>query len=287
MAAGLGGCGVFIPEKHPLSADTIDPGGNSNYGNIENAIITHVRCEIAKGIWEVRNSPLTNVEWLFKSTWGTSVTLTLTFEDQSGLTPGASLFTPFPNAINTFSTGGPVTVARSFTLGVGASGTANATRTETIQFTYSNADLLYWAKARFARNPHACEITNQGVMITSDLEIDQFIYDKATIASLANDIGRVDTRSPPFNTFQEQITFVGSYGGNLTPTWKLARVTANPNAPLLSATRTDTDSLTITIGQITPATLDSPASLKSSGQTLHSSGVGATQIGTQGRGTSP
>ena len=168
------------------------------------------------------------------------------------------------------------------------SGGANATRTETIQFTYTNADLLYWGEQYFTGDPNYCEkAPPHGVAISSDLEIDQFIYDKATIAALAADIGKVPVTWPPFDTFQEQINFVISHGGSATPMWKFARVAVNPSGTFLSATRTNTDSLTITIGAVTPATSTQPAQLKSTAQSLHNEGVGGTLTGTQGRGTAP
>jgi hypothetical protein len=288
LAAALAGCGLFVPEKYPLTPDTINPDDTSAYGNLENAVIDHVQCEIAKGIWRVAHSQLKHVAWLYHSDWGTSATLTLTFEDESGLTPNATFTTPLANWTHAFSNG-TVSIAQSTSLAVGASGTANSTRTETIQFTYTNKDLLYWANAQLASDPNTCEKTNQGILIHSDLKIDQFIYDKMTIAALGNDIGRVNRDWPPFNTFQEQITFVAAYGGSVTPTWKFARTAVDPAGTLLSATRTDTDSLTVTLGEVTPAKPTSPAQLKSSGAgaTLHTTGVQATQNGTQGKATAP
>jgi hypothetical protein len=273
----LGGCGLSVPDKHPLSENTKLRGDYSQYGTLENTIVGHIRCEIGKGIWEVAQSKLENVAWLYNANWGTAVTLTLTFEDQTSANPGVSFLTPLENSVKAFPVGGSVTSSQSISIGLGVSGSANATRTETIQFTYTNKDLLYWANKQFAADPkawtspEACE-TNKGVTISSDLKIDQFIYDKATIASLHNVIGQTSRQNwPPFNTFLEQITFVATYGGSVTPTWKFARVAANPSSTTLSATRTNTDSVTITLGEVTPATATSPALLKSAGQNINNS----------------
>src|SRR5580700_2338743 len=227
----LGACGIFTPEKYPFIEDTIDPvSGTSAYGNLEDAIVNHVQCEISKGIYDVYNAVSTKQfqfgDWLYTKDWGASVTITLTFQDQSALNPGVSLTTPLENSIHTFPVGGPVTSGQSFALGLGGAGSGNATRQETIQFTYTNKVLLNWILARKAvlarqgkeLTKNFCDYTNTGIMINSDLKIDQFIYDKMSINSNGNVFDPANRNSPPFNTFQEQLTFVASLNANATPT---------------------------------------------------------------------
>ena len=45
-----------------------------------------------------------------------------------------------------------------------------------------------------------------------------------------------------------EITFVIIYGGNVTPSWKLVRVSANQGSTLFSAQRSKTQDLTISMG---------------------------------------
>jgi hypothetical protein len=54
----------------------------------------------------------------------------------------------------------------------------------------------------------------------------------------------------PFNTFTEEITFVAAYGGSFTPTWKLARISANASSNLIIGQRTNTNDLIITLGPV-------------------------------------
>jgi hypothetical protein len=276
LAAALGGCGVFTPEKNALSPDYIEPKKwLSSEGKYEDAIVRHIQCEIMSGIWEATSprNPALNVPWLKSSKWGTAVTLTITVEDQSALNPGVSFINPIGTAAS----------AQSFTLGLGASGSANATRTETIQFTYVNSDLWAQAKAsvRSASDHLSCEEAQHGVMIESDLKIWQFIYDKAVIASLGN--GTSSYRGWfPYNTFTENLTFVAALGGNITPTWKLTRISANNSGTFLSATRTNTNQLTITIGPIgTYASDKGPTQLSTGAQNQHNTQVQAGAIATQ------
>jgi hypothetical protein len=152
-------------------------------------------------------------------------------------------------------------------------------------------------------------------MIDSDLKIWEFIYDKAVIASSINASafvpvtkvenvvdkngkpvldknGKPKTKAvvlgytrhpswPLYNTFTENITFTATFGGNVTPTWKLARVSANSSGTFLSATRTNTNQLTITMGPIQyQASATQPAQLSSGAQAQHANTVLSNQIKT-------
>jgi hypothetical protein len=233
----LGGCGLFTPEKGFLSNDDTQPPNPSPQGMFEQNVVAHIRCEIRNGV--ARAVQLPNVAWL--KTYGATVTLKLTAEDQSGLTPNASFLTPFVNA------------AESFTLGIGGSGTAHATRVETIQFSYSNAELLAEAYKDLHAGLPSCQGFQHGIMIDSDLKIGQFIYDKAVIAGAAGEATSKSLTTAPFSQLQFELTFTASLGGNITPTWKFTRTTVN-SGTLFSATRTNTDYVVITLGAPTADT---------------------------------
>lgn len=266
----LGGCGLFTPNKNLLSPDhIINEKGMPSEGEYENTVVTHVLCEVSKGIWDASTNPNFYVPWLNSHAWGTSVTLTITVEDQSGLSPGVSLSNPLENSIKFFPVGGNVTVPQSFALGIGGSGSASATRTETIQFTYVNDALFAYAKSNIRDGKVSCDKYHKGVIVESDLQIDQFIYDKASVATL-NNITSAQTGYPPFNTFTDNVSFVASLGGNITPTWKFARISVDPSGNLLSATRTNTNQVTITVGPIqTYASKKGPAQLSPGAQSQH------------------
>jgi hypothetical protein len=247
--------------------------GLSSEGDYENKIVRHLLCEIASGIWRAANNKYFNVGWLKSSNWGTSVTLTITHEDQSSLNPSVSFIDLLP----------PLKSAQTFILGAGANGSANATRTETIQFTYVNNTLWQWAKLNTVNGDlPSCSVWGyqNGVMIDGDLKISDFIYDKAVIATFGN-ISSAPNRDYPFNTFTENLSFVATLGGSITPAWKLTYFTANTSGTFLSATRTNTDQLTITIGPIgTYASDKGPAELSTSAQNQHNTQVQAGANGT-------
>ncbi len=280
LPATLGGCGLYVPEKDVFVDDTDHkPGLPSPEGTIENAIIGHIDCEIRKGLSEALQLP--NAQWL--KTWGAEVTLTIIADELSGFNPGASLVTPFENSIRTFPVGGNVVSPQSFSLGFGLSGTAHSTRQEVIAYTLSNSELLAEAdKELKLRRELYCK--KNGIMIDGDLKLAQFIYDKVSIEP-----SEVSIENPlwaPYNTFQATLNFVASYGGNVTPTWKLATFTANSSSTLLNASRTKTNTLMITFGKYVKATDTSPAHLSPAAENLNNAGLGGNSTAAQIQGTS-
>jgi hypothetical protein len=92
--------------------------------------------------------------------------------------------------------------------------------------------------------------------------------DKVFIATVPGSTENPSNTSP-YSTFSDDITFVVSYGGGITPTWKFTRVTVTPDT-LFSATRTNTDDLTISLGPVTnSATKKQPAQLSEATRDVH------------------
>ena len=208
-----------------------------------------------------------NVGWL--NDWGATVTLDLSVDEQAAVNPGVSVIQPLENAIKTFPVGGNVTAAQVFNLGIGVTGSAHTTRLETITFTLSNKQLLAEAQKDIARGDLSCEGLRNGVLIEGDLKIGQFIYDKAVIAGFGEAATKAPT-SPPFTTLQEKLTFVASYGGNVTPTWKFLRTTVDQNGNLLTATRGSTNDVLISLGPVAkPATPTAQAKLSQATELAH------------------
>lgn len=277
-ASQLVSCGMYVPPKS-FQSDTPNPEPpyHTAQGDYENKIVVHLLCEISNGIAKANDS--FHLPWLVSPDWGTAVTLTITAQEQSGLSPGVSFIKPLPNVVTPFPIGGNVSSSQSFTLGLGGSGSANATRTETIQFTFVNSALFAVAQ----KFPSTCKEYMDGAMIDGDLEIRQFIYDKAIVARMGNASLYEGTPSNPaiawqwpiYNTFTETINFVSSLSGNVTPSWKLARFSDNTGAgTLVNAQRTYTNQLVITIGPIgkRPSNTE-PAALSTSAQNQHNAQV--------------
>jgi hypothetical protein len=259
IAATLSGCGVFAPEKGLLSSDDVAPGKQPPQGQFEANVVRHVECELSIGIWRAMQLPDAKMRLAWLRNYGAFVTLKLAVEDQSALAPSASFLTPLANM-------------QSFTLGIGGSGTANATRTETIQFTFPDGYLYKEALANVV-NGYECQDLQKGVLIDSDLKIGQFVYDKAFVAWTLVDPKKI-AATAPFSQLQFEINFVASFGGSITPTWKFTRTSVNSSGTLFSATRTDTDDVLITLGPLNANT----AALHNAALTGNSTGLAVQSL---------
>ena len=236
LAAALSGCGVFTPEKGLLANDDVDPPNPSPQGEFEANVVRHIECELSVGVWKAMHQNHADKVLYWLKRYGAIVTLKLVVEDQSALSPNASFLTPLANM-------------QSFMLGLGGSGTANATRTETIQFMFADGELYNDAIQNVRAGLTDCQGWQKGVLIESNLKIGQFIYDKAFAASTLVLRDRVATTAP-FSQLQFEINFVASFGGNITPTWKFTRTSVNSSGTLFSATRTNNDDVRCTLGPI-------------------------------------
>jgi hypothetical protein len=244
LPASLAACGIYTPDKDPFTSDAQTRyGGPTRQGDYENEIVVHITCEIGEGLRLVKQLGLSRIT----DDWGTTITQSITVEDQTGLAPGITATTPFANQVFTFPVGGNVTSPQLFSWSLGGTASANSMRTEMIQYSFRNSDILQ------NTNP-GCNDNNKRLMIDGDLKIKEFIYDKAQVWATGN--ASSAQKGPkaylvnPFNTFTEEITFVASYGGSFTPTWKLARISANASSNLVVSQRTNTNDLIITLGPI-------------------------------------
>jgi hypothetical protein len=273
VSVTLGGCGLYTPAKDPLLSESIEPDRTTLQGDYETGLIAHITCEIGQGLLEAHNN--FDLKWL--DDWGTTITQSSTAEDQGGLSPGLTAINPLHNVVFPFSTGGNVISPQSFSFSVGGSASANALRTETIQYTFKNSVIRRLESGD-------CSYLQNGIMIDGDLKIRQFIYDKAVIANSSNASALTngnDTKTrPPFNTFTEEITFVAAYGATATPTWHLARISANTAANLATTERTITNDLVITLGPLNPKEpkLDEPLRLSDAAMSQHLTRVQASAI---------
>jgi hypothetical protein len=269
LSTALGGCGLFVPEKNIFSDDTHKPGEPSSEAAFENMIIAHVQCEIQRGLIEalkIRPNPenIHDLDWLRNLV--IAVQLKIQVDEQGTVAPSTLVTVPLSVA----------------TIAAGASGNAHASRTETISFNVSAQELEVEAKQVMARNhwtSMSCADRQKAILIESDLKIDQFIYDKAYIAT-SGEVPRKPGNALPYTVFSEQITFVTTFMASATPTWIFKRVIVDPSGPLLSANRIRTHDVQITISKGTAATPTSAAQLSREGQDVQTAArIGSATAG--------
>jgi hypothetical protein len=116
----LSGCGTYVPDLQLSETEDAE-------GFAENVIVNNVQCELMMGVKNTLDhfggpGLFNDVTWL--SSWGATVTLKITVDEKSGFGPGVTL------------------IGQNFSSPLGASFTSDATRVETIAFTYSFRDLL-------------------------------------------------------------------------------------------------------------------------------------------------
>jgi len=268
-AFSLTGCGTLVPR---LSA-VVDP--RTAQGMVD-ALVSHVNCEIQTAVQflllddiaaagaapGIGLKPGRSVAWL--EGWAAQVTVTLTIDEKTGLAPDLT-YTP----------------AGAFSLGLAGAASADATRKDTLSWlvdfrklaapaSLADAKVLkdrLDAAARAAGTPRPNPCTRSGgVLIESDLHLSDWLYAAVTpafvrggavpdyVQSLIQQAG-----ASKKDVISHQVTFVVSYGGEITPAWKLTRVLINQGpGPLLGAERTRTQDLTISMGPA-PKGIPSPA----------------------------
>jgi hypothetical protein len=263
-ASVLSGCGTLVPEVQEFWGTEDD--------NVEkvNAIVGQIACEIGQAVRKTinfdrdkRNSPRA-LEFLEK--WGVQVTLTLIVEEKTTLNPGVSLNTPMHNSTTNFAgefipSGASSALAaatypflsapQSYSFGIGGKLAADALRTDKLNFLYKVSDFLeggpHWQDGRI-EGPCLPDAANATLFIQSDLKIAQWMR---TLAAPA----RTGTGTPDAsgtNGITHDIKFIITTDGNITPTWKLVRASANTSAsnPLFGVSRERTQEVLITLGPL-------------------------------------
>ena len=149
------GCGTYVPGLQEF----YDPQDTQT---MVDAIVSDVQCEVqsavqffilddedaaqaARALGKDQNPRLV---WL--KSWAAQITLTLTVDEKSSLNPAVSLNKVLPNATTAFPNG-TVTTPQSFSLGVGATGSADATRKETLSWLIDFKRFTTARKLRIAR----------------------------------------------------------------------------------------------------------------------------------------
>jgi hypothetical protein len=230
LVAMLCGCGVRTPD---VVLDS-DPNGASFFVN---RVVNHVRCElryaIRYAVWydteNARGQPdhKRRIPWIDK--WGAKLALKLLVKENGSINPTVSLISPLP-------------IDQSYTTVLGGSASAQATRTVNLEFYYDFASEFLRDFDR-TRPPTKC--TPLGTFqIEGDLKIAEFV-DMATFPFYLP--GNVSPKAPEATS--QEIEFVVSVDGNITPSWKLVRVaTSGGSNGMFDASRSKTNDIIVSIG---------------------------------------
>jgi hypothetical protein len=276
ISMGLASCGLMIPDikeswDKDVPADPVTATPKiTGAAQMEWEIRRRVYCELKEAVRSVNQLLLAqrtgkNVKGADKSggpiplNWEAQVSLSLEVDESSSINPGLALNTPLPNTINypakTTALGAvpAVITPQSFSLGVGGTLSSTATRIDTYNPYYSVAALMKPTTGESVCVPEndpftrasLKPVTSSPLIIVGDLGIQDWLTGAMLNNVLLPSIGG-STGKPPV-TYEVKFIIVSS--GNVTPTWKLVRVSANAGAlSFISTGRTRTHDLIVTIG---------------------------------------
>jgi hypothetical protein len=263
----VSGCGLNVPA---IKEAWDGPRGTEQ---IEFEIKKRVYCDLREAVRKADNIPYFVEDRatgrrirkpIIPDQWGAQISLLLQVDEAGALNPGVALTEPLRNAITPFSNGN-VTSPQSFSLGLGGTLSSTATRIDKFDPYYPIAFLrkpdtkdspCYPQNDPFLANGQVP--ASSSLLLQSDLGIDRWLEEAMFTNVFLPSVnpGASKNKDTP-DTVSLEIKFIVVSSANVNPTWKLVRVTANNgNAPLLSAGRTRTHDLIITIGPSNERTRD-------------------------------
>lgn len=252
ILACLAGCGTYVP---PIAEVWDQPNGKlSASGVIELEIKTKVYCELkdavkaASGIVYYRDNVPSAA---LPDDWGVQFTIALQIDETGAINPGALLTTPMSNAVNGFPNKSIVTTPQSFGFGFGGTLSSQATRVDKISAYYDVGKLKKSLETYDSCIDQSDKGRGGSLLLESDLGIRSWLYDAVIANNTYKSTPLSASSDPSFKqdilSYEVKFNIISS--GNVTPTWKLVRITANNGtSPLLSVNRTRSHDLLITFG---------------------------------------
>lgn len=250
MAAALGGCGLRIPEiQEPWE-------GPHATSKMVWAIVRKVQCELQDAVQYIHDSSLGDAshpqKWF--DNWGVQVALTLTIDEKSALNPGVTFNTPMIPGTTHFPGNITVPGSQSYALGLGGSFSSDANRIDAVTFYYTVKDLL---KVKDCPADGAVvDAAGSLLLDQSDLEIKDWLVPTVQLQGITGGVTYPDSATGPNkqDSITHHIKFIVSTSGNITPMWKLIRVSANAAGNFFSSQRDRTHELLFTFGPLDKAT---------------------------------
>ena len=262
ISGACGGCGLSVSEI-PEVWDRAEPFAAAH---LEMQIKRAVFCELRKGALLARqlnsNRLLydskvvsTDEDIPFPDSWGAQVTLTLTADEKSSLTPGVTFRDPGqPSRV--FGQ----TIAQSFSLGVGSNASSQNVRYDKFFAYYTSHDLIQGAGGddicekppRTLGPPSSSSpfVEASGLGLARWLPgaiavVDFQRSSRASETGIGPPLGTAGSFASDVATYSNKFTIITS--GNVSPTWSLVRV-STPTTPLFDLNRTRTHELIVTVG---------------------------------------
>jgi hypothetical protein len=282
-SVGLGSCGLSNPQiselwdaDYPGDPSTLTPPVSAT-AQIEFEIKKRIYCELKAAVYSANHFPVTESDTLtgkrivkMKSLipldWSAQVALSLQVDEATSLSPGVTFNQVLQDATTIFGVQ-TVTTSQSFNLGIGATLKSTATRIDKYNPEYTIAFLSKTpTSADYICDPRRPEndpfrrlgwtpASSSPFLIESDLGIEKWLLGAMFVNNLLpSDVLPKKDGSNKTDSVSYEIKFEIVSSGNLTPTWKLVRISANTDGPFFGTGRTRTHDLIITLGPKTNET---------------------------------
>lgn len=255
----LSGCGVYAPQYQEFWGNSDDARDKVKL------IIKKTECELKRAfqiveIEDIQASKLVGYRSMkFLEDWELDATFIFTVEEKSTINPGVSLNDPMRNA-TTFVAGNSVAAStlsttQSYTFGIGGQFSSDGYRQRKVHIPLKIGSLIGPEKNLPPLNAlinQDCTQSNASatLFIDGDLHIDEWVKEIRDIQVREQADFTQKNAFASNGAATEDIKFEIVTTGNLTPTWKLVRVSANSNSPLFNATRDRTQEILITMGPV-------------------------------------
>lgn len=235
---GISSCGTMVPDLEEL------PWNSGDEQLLIQAIVESINCHISNAVIAFIDADASNknrnggrIAAAWFDQWGAQIALTLTIEEQTTISPN---IVGLPPSVPT----------NIFTIGLTGSASADATRTEKLNFFYTVKELY---------NRGGCEANIQptkgspSILIQDDLKLQDWLFDQLLLSNNQEVIYPVSsTNRSGQNVLSHEITFKVTTSLGLTPAWKLERVTINQSGIFANTNRNRTSDLIITFGPLDP-----------------------------------
>jgi hypothetical protein len=258
LAIALAGCGTSVPRIPEIWDLVADQDATQN---MEMQIKRAIFCELRSAVQIARNRVQlktyyhgklvsTDADQPVPDSWGVQSTLKFTVEESSKLNPGATYLWTLNKATETFS------------LGAGGQVSSAATRTDTFESFYTISDLYNVLSGKnICEKPGSQNIGppshSSPFVVLSELGIRDWLPAATeTGAYLRSSRKDPSGEGPPLgsggsfsaDSFSYDVKFVIVTDVNVTPVWKLIRVSTPASPALFDTSRTRTHELILTIG---------------------------------------
>jgi hypothetical protein len=251
LAGGLGGCGLRVPDIQEFWGEPDDTSIKVN------DVVGQVKCELREAVRELIARDISmaaqfhqprRLRWL--ESWAAQVTLTLTVIENSAFNPGVTSITQIIPKTISFPSGDPNTpittgpLGQTYSLGFGANLSSEATRIDTLHMLYYLRDFVGLGPSGRSCVPK----TNPSgtLFIQSDLKLKEWLT-QAALVQYTETADLTAGASPSQQVITHDIKFNIVSSGNVTPTWKFVRISANDGTTFFSTKRDRTQELLITL----------------------------------------